>query len=322
MTEWINGIAKLVLPTPFKVGDVNAYLIQTDRLTLVDCAVKTEEAWQALQQQLRTLGLTPKDIDQVVLTHHHPDHVGLLDYLPKSLPVYGHPKCERWVYRTEEFFKVHNEFYQQLFVEFGIPEEYFPLIGQLTRSLRYSCNRSLSRDIIEGDIIPGLEEWQIIETPGHAQGHIALLRDNDGVLIGGDHVLAHISPNPLLEPPSEGETERPKPLLQYNHSLKKLLNYSIKTVYTGHGDEVYDLSDLVDKRLKRQHERAMSVKDFLHNKPLTVFEICQLLFPTVYQKEFSLTISETVGQVDYLISIGEIDKIEENKTIRYTSDLR
>ena len=36
MTEWIDGIAKLTLPTPFPVGDVNAYLIKGDRLTLVD----------------------------------------------------------------------------------------------------------------------------------------------------------------------------------------------------------------------------------------------------------------------------------------------
>ncbi|MHC0036019.1 MBL fold metallo-hydrolase [Pseudoneobacillus sp. C159] len=317
MTVWINGIAKLVLPTPFKVGDVNAYLIQTNILTLVDCGVKTEEAWHAFHQQLNDLGLTSNDIDQVVLTHHHPDHVGLLDYLPETLPVYGHPKCERWVQRTEEFFRIHNEFYQHLFVELGIPDEYFPLIGQLTRSLRYSCNRSLSNEIKEGDIIPGLEEWQIIDTPGHAQSHIVLFREKDGVLIGGDHVLAHISPNPLLEPPINGQMDRPKPLLQYNESLIKLLNYPIKTIYTGHGEEVYDLPDLVDKRLKRQHERAMSVKEFLQKEPLTVFEICQRLFPTVYQKEFSLTISETVGQVDYLISIGEINKIKDNNTIRY-----
>jgi glyoxylase-like metal-dependent hydrolase (beta-lactamase superfamily II) len=130
-------------------------------------------------------------------------------------------------------------------------------------------------------------------------------------------VLAHISPNPLLEPPINKESERPKPLLQYNHSLKKLLNYSIRKIYTGHGEEVYNLPELVEKRLKRQHERAMTVKEFITAEPLSVFEICKLLFPTVYEKELSLTISETVGQMDYLMSLGEIDKIEKNKIIRY-----
>lgn len=320
MTEWINGIAKITLPTPFKVGDVNAYLIKTDRLTMVDCGVKTEEAWESLQQQLHSLGLTSTDIDQVVLTHHHPDHVGLLDFFPKTMPVYGHPLNERWLQRTELFLKEHDEFYQQMFIEFGIPESYIPLVGQLKRTLQYSCNRSLTSTVQEGSVIPGLEEWKIIETPGHAQSHICLFREKDEVLIGGDHVLAHISPNPLLEPPINGQSERPKPLLQYNQSLKKLLNYPIQKIYTGHGEEVYNLEELVEKRMKRQHERAMSVKEFINAQPLSTFEICQRLFPTVYQKELSLTLSETVGQLDYLISLGEIDRIQENKIIRYIAN--
>lgn len=319
MTQWIDGIAKLTFPTPFKVGDVNAYLIKTNRLTLVDCGVKTEEAWEALQLQLHSLGLTPNDIEQVVLTHHHPDHVGLLDFLPESIPVYGHSLCQRWLQRTETFFKEHDEFYQNQFIEFGIPEEYFPFIGQLKKPLKYSCNRSLTSFIQEGSIVPSLEEWQIIETPGHAQSHVVLFREKDGLLIGGDHVLAHISPNPLLEPPINKESERPKPLLQYNHSLKKLLNYSIRKIYTGHGEEVYNLPELVEKKLNRQHERAMSVKEFISIEPLSVFEICKLLFPTAYEKELSLTISETVGQLDYLMSLGEIDYIEENKIFRYVA---
>ncbi|HLO10697.1 MAG TPA: MBL fold metallo-hydrolase [Pseudoneobacillus sp.] len=317
MTEWNNGIAKLTLPTPFAVGDVNAYLIKTDRLTLVDCGVKTDEAWLVFQRQLHNLGLTPNDIDQIVLTHHHPDHVGLLDYFPESIEVLGHPLNERWINRTDSFLKEHDEFYHKLFIEFGIPESYFPFINQLKKTLRYSCNRSLTAAIREGSVIPGLDEWHIIETPGHAQSHIVLFREKDGVLIGGDHVLAHISPNPLLEPPINGESERPKPLIQYNQSLKKLLNYPIQMVYTGHGEEVYEFLELVEKRLKKQYDRAMTVKEFISGQSLTVFEICQRLFPTVYEKELSLTLSETVGQLDYLVSLGVIEKIEENKNTRY-----
>lgn len=317
MTEWISGIAKLTMPTPFKVGDVNTYLIETDRLTLVDCAVKTDAAWKALQYHLETLGLTTNDIDQIVLTHDHPDHVGLLDFFPEDMVVYGHPYNERWINRTEEFLNEHRHFFQKLFIEFGIPEEYFPFIKQLSKTLEYSCNRSLTSFIREGENIPGLEEWEIIETPGHAQSHIVLFRERDGILIGGDHILAHISPNPILEPPIIKESERPKPLIQYNDSLKKLMKYPIQKVYTGHGEEVYDFHELVEKRLKKQHERAMTVKEFILGKPLTVFEICQRLFPTVYQKELSLTISETVGQLDYLVDIGDIDRISDDYTIRY-----
>ena len=317
MAEWKDGVAKIVLPTPFPVGDVNVYAVKGERLTLVDVGPKTNEAWEALTEQLEDLGLTPHDIEQVVLTHHHPDHAGLLDYFSPALEVYGHRFNQRWLSRTDEFLEAHDQFYHQLFREFGIPEKYLPFIGALKKTLRFACDRSLTGELAEGDTPLGLEEWRVIETPGHAQSHIGLLREKDGVYIGGDHLLAHISPNPLLEPPLPGKTERPKPQLQYNESLRKLSALPIQLVYSGHGEEIYQVNELIEKRLARQHDRALHVRKWLETESLTVFEICRRLFPNVYEKELSLTISETIAQLDYLHAIGEINVNREGKAFLY-----
>jgi glyoxylase-like metal-dependent hydrolase (beta-lactamase superfamily II) len=320
MTEWIDGIAKLTLPTPFPVGDVNAYLIKGDRLTLVDAGTKTQDSWEAFKSQLAELKLTPEDIEQVILTHDHPDHVGLLDFMPTDLEVYGHPLNERWINRTPEFESAHKDFYEKVFRQFGIPEQYFvPSLKVMKKTLVFSCDRSLTGTLIEGDIPPALPGWRVIETPGHAQSHIVLLREKDGVMIAGDTILAGISPNPLLEPPLPGESERPKPLVQYNASLKKLLKYPIGLVYTGHGAEITELHGLIEKRIARQHDRAMQVRKMLEGKELTVFEICKLLFPSVYERELNLTISETVGQLDYLQSLEAISVREEGTAFVYTA---
>jgi glyoxylase-like metal-dependent hydrolase (beta-lactamase superfamily II) len=320
MTEWKDGIAKLTLPTPFPVGDVNAYLIKGDRLTLVDAGTKTQDSWESLKYQLAELKLKPEDIEQVVLTHDHPDHVGMLDYFSSELEVYGHPLNERWINRTPEFESAHKEFYEKLFVQFGIPEQYFlPSMKIMKKTLVFSCDRSLSGEIIENDVPPALPGWRVLETPGHAQSHIVLLREKDGTMIAGDTILAGISPNPLLEPPLPGEFERPKPLVQYNATLKKLQQYPIGLVYTGHGAEIAEVHGLIEKRLARQHDRALQVKGMLEGRELTVFEICKLLFPSVYERELNLTISETVGQLDYLQSLDAVAVREEGPTFVYTA---
>lgn len=202
MAEWKNGIAKLTLPTPFPVGDVNAYLIKGDRLTLVDAGTKTEESWKSFKAQLADLKLKPEDIEQVILTHDHPDHVGMLDYVSPDLDVHGHHLNERWINRNPEFEKEQKEFYEKFFLQLAIPGQYFvPSMKVMKKTLVFSCNRSLTGTIQENDIPPALPGWKVIETPGHAQSHIVLLREKDGTMIAGDTILAGISPNPILEPP-------------------------------------------------------------------------------------------------------------------------
>jgi glyoxylase-like metal-dependent hydrolase (beta-lactamase superfamily II) len=320
MAEWKDGIAKLTLPTPFPVGDVNAYLIKGDSLTLVDAGTKTEESWESFKAQLADLNLKPEDIEQVILTHDHPDHVGMLDYFSPGLDVYGHHLNERWINRTPEFEKEHKEFYEKFFLQLAIPEQYFvPSMKVMKKTLVFSCNRSLTGTILEQDVPPALPGWRVIETPGHAQSHIVLLREKDGTMIAGDTILAGISPNPLLEPPLPSETDRPKPLVQYNSSLKKLQQYPVGLVYTGHGTEITELQSLIEKRLARQHDRAMQVRGMLEGRELTVFEVCKMLFPTVYERELNLTISETVGQLDYLYSLDAVSVREEGTSFVYTA---
>ncbi|WP_027407688.1 MBL fold metallo-hydrolase [Anoxybacteroides tepidamans] len=312
-----DEIYRITVPTPFAVGDVNMYVIKGERLTLVDAGVKTEEAWQAFTKQLAEIGYEPTDIEQVVITHHHPDHVGLLDYLPKSIPVIGHPKAKPWISKDPQFFAWDGRYFDQFLIECGVSRAFFAKLPNVRSSLRYSCERSLDVAVGEGDQIAGLPDWTVIETPGHAQSHIVLYREKDGFMIGGDHLLATISSNPLLEPPIEEGAERPKPLLQYNDSLRKLLHYEISKVVTGHGADVTDVPALVEKRLEKQKERAGHVLEMLRERPMTVFDVCRQLFSSVYEKEFLLTMSETIGQLDYLEHVGAAVKRKEGEEYIY-----
>lgn len=310
--ESFGDIIKVTLPTPFPVGDVNVFLIKGDRLTLVDAGVKTAASFEAFTSGLSEIGYTVADIEQVILTHHHPDHIGLLDFLPEGIDIIGHRYCKNWLAKDERFLQENFLFFRDLFFQSGLPSEAEAMLGKIQSPLKFSSESSaLTIAVQEGDQLPGLQDWRIFETPGHAQSHLAFFREKDGALVAGDHILATISSNPLLEPPLVPGTERPKPQLQYNHSLKKMMELPVDIVYTGHGKEVRNIVPLISRRLERQHERAMSVKEMLQERPLTAFEVCMRLFPAVYKKETALTMSETVGQLDYLLNIGEAG-VEQN----------
>ncbi|MFD1707065.1 MBL fold metallo-hydrolase [Siminovitchia sediminis] len=313
-------IFKIVMPTPFAVGDVNAYLVKGDSLTLIDGGVKTKEAWDAFQNQLKDLGYKPGDIEQIVLTHHHPDHVGLLDWLPEDIPVYGHPYARPWLEQDKNFSKGYDQFYIRLFTEFGMEGNPDHMLAALKAPLRYAARRKLTYEIEEDDVIPGLENWIILETPGHAQSHLVFYREEDGTLIAGDHILATISSNPLLEPSPDPWKERPKPQLQYNQSLRKMLDLEISKVYTGHGTEVMKVRQLIERRLARQHARAMEVQELLKEGPVTTFELAKNLFPEVYEKQLGLTLSETTAQLDYLLfNKAALKQFDESGTAYFSA---
>jgi glyoxylase-like metal-dependent hydrolase (beta-lactamase superfamily II) len=301
----LNKIHCLTLPTPFAVGDVNVYIIEAEKLTLIDAGVKTEAAWNQFVLQLKELGYTPHDIQQVVITHHHPDHVGLLDYLPQTIPVYGHRYNKPWLEKNEDFLQRHDQFFKDLFVHLGVEGNLMELTTSLKESLAYSCRRALTHFIKENDYISGLPGWTVLETPGHAQSHIALFHDEERLLLGGDLLIGHISSNPLAEPPMDGGN-RPRSLLQYNNSLRKIKALNVSRVFSGHGKEIYEVNDLINERLHKQEKRAKSVLEMLKQGPKTAFQICQLLFPLVFQKEIALTLSETLGQLDFLENKGYI----------------
>lgn len=314
-----NKISAISVPTPFPVGDVNAYIIKGDALTLIDAGLNTEEAKQALLAGLKDLNLQLGDIEQIVITHHHVDHVGGIDFFGEDVPVIGHEYNNRWLVPSSEFIRNYNHFYMKLALEMGMPSAYVSKIDNIAGGEVFACNRSLTNTFKEGDEVPGLPGWVVYETPGHALGHVVLFRESDGTLIGGDMLLQNVSPNPIIEPPLKENDERPKSQLLLNDSLRMLQELPISTVYAGHGDVIIEPHTLIEKRLASQQGRAMRVRSMLEEEPSTVFQICQKLFPHVYQKQLGLTLSETLAQFDYLLDLDLIKGESTEEGIVYYS---
>ncbi|MFC7394776.1 MBL fold metallo-hydrolase [Scopulibacillus cellulosilyticus] len=312
-----HGVWQMTLPTPFDIGPVNVYLIQNDIITLVDAGPKTEEAWLSFNDALKHIGMTPKDIDQIVLTHHHPDHTGLVNYFNQDIPVIAHSRLRPWFEQDEAFMMRYNRYFKALGYQMGVPEIYRKKMSSIEEDLKYASKGILTKAVDEGDTIDGLKDWQVLYTPGHAQSHISLYREKDGLFLAGDLLLEKISSNAILEPPYNDKETPPCSLLQYRESLKRCLKLNISKVCPGHGKVFAQAHELINERLQNQLERRNKVLSYLESGWKTTFDIGKEMFSKAYLTQMDLVLSEIQGYLDWLLQAENIQKIENNGVIYY-----
>lgn len=305
--ETAEGVYQITLPTPFAIGPVNVYLIiNEEKVTLIDAGPKTEEAWQALVEALASIGLEPTSVDQIFLTHHHPDHIGLINDFTHHPLLMGHPRCEPWLSRDPLFMQRYNRYFFQLAVKMGVPD---PARGNMTsieEHLTFAAEENLDRFIEEGDSIEGLKEWEVLYTPGHAFSHLSLYRPKDRLLIAGDMLLERVSSNAILEPPYNDKEEAPRTLLDYRQTMRKCLDMAIDKVLPGHGAPFLNAHQLLKDRLIKQEERREKILLRFESGEKTAFMVGKEMFPQVYLSQLDLVLSEVQGYLDWLVLRGDL----------------
>ncbi len=160
------------------LGTVNVFLIEGKDLTLVDTGTKGSEAriFKAMQKG----GKDPQDIKRIILTHSHPDHAGCAASLSGQLnaPLYAHQEDALLVEQGIAG-RLQNQVSPGLFHKFVF--SFFIKKAPLEIS-----PASVHERLADGDTIPLAGGLEVIHTPGHSAGHIALLLKDEGVLIAGD----------------------------------------------------------------------------------------------------------------------------------------
>ncbi|MFC0557482.1 MBL fold metallo-hydrolase [Halalkalibacter alkalisediminis] len=306
MTVQSETIHQLTIPTPFLVGPVHVYLICSDTLTLVDTGPLTLEGKASLISQLDILGYKLEDIEQVILTHHHPDHVGLAG-LFKSAVLIGHRYLRPWLRKEDQFFKRYKSFFEEFYHAHGFSQSNIEKVSKSSQAyMSFIEKTDLDVIVSHGDEVPGLKGWRVLEVPGHAQNHIMIVRTKDHTAIGADVLLGSISSNALLEAPMDGGQERPKTLIQYRKSLQLVQDLNLQLLMPGHGEIIMNVNDLIDQRLEGHLTRANVIKNLLGNKRLSANEISYQLFKEKHLKQPDLTFSETLGHLDLLVEQSDL----------------
>ncbi|MDN4493439.1 MBL fold metallo-hydrolase [Ureibacillus aquaedulcis] len=293
------NIHKIIIPTPYPIGDVNAFLVKGDKLSLFDVGPKTQDALNALNNGIQEAGYKLGDIEQVVLTHHHPDHAGWVDAFPEA-EIIGHEYNDHFLLRTPEFMAYRSNFYRHQMQLQAVPEKYLEKIVESKDALKLYGSTPLTKYLKDGEEVPGHPGLKAIYTPGHAQSHLIFLEESTNEVIGGDLLLDKVAANPLVEPPTDLSTIRPKALIQQQESLKHLFELNVAKVYAGHGEDILGVNELIKQRLAKDDIRLNQLIKHM-DRPKTVIELTMDLYQAHYKTELGLTLSKTLGYLDCLV---------------------
>ena len=310
------GIHRLAIPTPFAVGRVNVYLIEDEPLTLVDAGPNSGTSFDELQRGIAGLGHRLEDIELVILTHQHIDHLGLVSLVAahSGADVAAIDAAVPFVENFSEEAQADDDFARETMLRHGIPEDVVSALTSVSRAFRaWGARAEVTRVLHDGDQIGFRDRTlHVHHRPGHSPTD-TIFHDRDRrILIAADHLLGHISSNPLLTRPPKGKDERPQALVSYLDSLRRTREMDVELVLTGHGDPVTDHRRLIDERFALHRRRADKIHGLLVERPRSAHEIAQALWGNIAVTQAYLTLSEVLGHVDLLLNDGRVREVKRD----------
>ena len=259
---------RITLPTPFPVGPVNCWLLRGDPLTLVDTGPDTPDALVALELGLAGFGLRIEDVELLLLTHQHSDHVGLAGTIRarSGCAVAAQLALAGYVGDVQRSLVAEEAWGDGLLRLHGTPPERRATFLEITRDRRR-----------------------------YGGGGVAVDR------------IAHISSNPLAHRPPTGSDDpalRSSSLAAYLESLARTAEEDLSLLHTGHGEVIREHRPLIAERVRLHHERADQVYEALAAGPQSASRLSTTLWPAVAVNQTYLTLCEVLGALDVLEADG------------------
>jgi glyoxylase-like metal-dependent hydrolase (beta-lactamase superfamily II) len=317
----LAGIHRLRIPTPFAVGRVNCYLLEDEPLTLIDTGPNSGKALDELQGQLAQRGHSIDDLELVILTHQHIDHLGLVEIVVEhsgaDVAALG-LAAERLAGFGEEAER-EDEFAVELMLRNGIPQEVAHALQSVSRSFRgWGARAEVTRPLEDGQAMPFRDRTlQALHRPGHSPSDTVFWDEERRILIAADHLIAHISSNPLIARPLDGSQRRTQALATYIESMRKTREMPAEIVLSGHGEPITDHVALIDERLAKHERRKEKIYALIAERPRSGYEVAQALWGNVAVTQAYLTLSEVIGHADLLVNEGRVREVDDGEVVRY-----
>jgi glyoxylase-like metal-dependent hydrolase (beta-lactamase superfamily II) len=317
-----TGVHCLAIPTPFAVGRVNCYLVEDEPLTLIDAGPNSATSLTAMEAALAEHGRSVEQLERIVVTHQHIDHIGLVQILAErsGAEVCALDALAPWLADYRRQMDENDAFAAEIMLRNGIPQDVVHALRAVSASFRaWGAAARVTRPLAEGELLAfASRSWRVLHRPGHSPSDTVFLDEQSGELFGGDHLIKHISSNPLISRPLSGEDdERPKALMTYLDSLRKTGDIELSVVYAGHGEPIEGHRTLIDQRLRMHERRAEKLHGLIAERPRNAYELAQAMWGNVAVTQAFLTLSEVLGHVDLLLDAGRVSEREHDGVVRF-----
>lgn len=310
--EVADGVLWLRLPLPMALDHVNVYAFADDEgWTIIDTGFASKRG-HALWQQLVDGPLKGKPLRRIVVTHHHPDHVGMAAWLMERGAELCMPRTG-WLLTRMLTFDVQDRpspeaaiFYKRAGMSademalrmderpFNFADCVLPLPQGFTR-------------IKDGDTIRfGNRTWDIRMGDGHAPEHATLWSRDDELVIGGDQLLLSISPN-LGVYPTEPDAD---PVGEWLISCKQFQAHATdeQLVLGGHKIPYTGLPKRLEQMIENHHSALARLLEHL-DEPRSAGQCFKPLFKReIGRGEYGLALVEAVAHLNHLQQTGQASR--------------
>lgn len=313
------GIHWVRMHLPMQLNHINLWLLEDgDGWTIVDTGIKNDETTLAWEQ-LFTGAMAGKPIRRVIVTHMHPDHIGLAGWLVRRFDV------ELWITRTE-YLMCRNlsadtgleaprealRFYRAAGFPEDILDAYRARFGGFGHGV-YKLPNSIHR-VVDGDeIVIGERVWHVVVGNGHSPEHACLWCKEENIFISGDQILPRISSNVSVHP-TEPEAD---PLLDWLDSCHKLKGTvpGDALVLPSH-NEPFRGADLRLQELIDMHEGNMEKVVALCAEPKRAVDCFPALFRSrITQGNYFMATGESLAHLNCLRARGRLTRYADKSGI-------
>jgi glyoxylase-like metal-dependent hydrolase (beta-lactamase superfamily II) len=303
------GIQPITLPTGFPVGPLNSYVIEDDPLTLVDAGPNSATTFEVLEDGLAALGHRVQDIGLILITHQHLDHIGLVGMLSRrsGAEVAALDLLKPWLADYDGSMSRQQRYTDEIMKANGVPREIRLVVQAVGRRMRVSgASATVTMPLTPGQELRLRDRTlTVLHRPGHSPSDTIYFDADRRTMVAGDHLLGHISSNPVITRPLAGDPyPRPQALVSYIASMRATAGEAVELVLPGHGDPIHDHRELIKRRLTMHQQRRDRLYDLIVERPRNAYELAVELWGDDAAKQAALTISEVLGHVDLLVNDG------------------